>query len=91
MGWKYRKPWHIVNAGLYAPVITKRLVCCIKLAYHRLVKLLDRNTGASGVHARDDPDTGDVCACAVQTAVDALFPQEVSAGTSLSPIMEKGR
>jgi hypothetical protein len=66
-------------------VSQKRLVCCTTLAYHRLVKLLDRNTDASGVHARDDPDTHGVCAGAMQTAVDVLFLQAASAGTCFVP------
>ena len=47
------------KAGLDAPGTKKRLVYSAQLAYHSIVKLLDRDTSASRVDARDDPDERD--------------------------------
>ena len=44
------------KAGFNAPGTKKRLVCSAQLAYYGVVKLLDRDTNASEVDARDVPD-----------------------------------
>src|SRR5215510_12376308 len=50
------------KAGLDAPGTKKRLVYSAQLAYHGMIKLLDRDTSTRGVYACGDPDERSVYA-----------------------------
>jgi hypothetical protein len=79
------------KAGLNAPGTKKRLVYSGQLAYYDKVKLLDRDTSASGVEARDDPDERGAYAPA-----PCMHPRrppltDCVGGYILFPLLEKGR